>query len=123
MKRLYLFLIVGLASCLTPASAYAGSGVSALPVGGLLVAGMIVLMATICFYLALKIFGLLKGGELASAWQVLAISFVILLISEAMRLIDMLNIANLGDTASMLIRLIGIATVMIGISKIKRALS
>ena len=123
MNRSYLFLITGLAASLAPRGAYAGSVGEDASAAGVLVVIMILLLVVICFFLALKIFSLLKGGELASAWQMLAISFMILLIAEAVKLIDMLNVANLGDTASMLIRLIGITAVMIGISKIKKALS
>jgi hypothetical protein len=90
---------------------------------GSLVVGMIILVVVICIFLALKIFSLLKGGELASAWQLLTIAFVVLLIAEGVQLIDMLNIASLGDTAAMLIRLVGIGAVMIGMLRIKRVLS
>lgn len=123
MNRRYFFLITVLAASLAPRGASAGSVGGSASAAGVLVAMMILLFAVICFFLALKVFSLLKGGELASAWQMLAVSFMILLIAEAVKLIDMLNVANLGDTAAMLIRLIGIAAVMIGISKIKKALS
>lgn len=123
MSRLYLFLITGLAAILIPRAACAGTTGTTASAAGVLIVVMILLLAVVCFFLALKVFSLLKGGELASAWQMLAISFMILLIAEAVKLIGMLNVANFGDTASMLIRLVGIAAVMLGISKIKKALS
>lgn len=123
MRRSYVALTAGLAATLFPSAALADTNGVTASVAGVLIVVMILLVAVICFFLALKVFSLLKGGELASAWQLLAISFMILLIAEAVKLVDLLNVADLGDTAAMLIRLVGIAAVMLGISKIKKVLS
>lgn len=123
MNRPIFLLAVGFAAGLVPRAAYAGIDNSAVHVPGLLIVGLMLMVMIVCFSLALKVFSLLKGGELASAWQILAISFMILLIAEAVKFVDLLNIANIGETAAMLVRLVGIGTVMIGISRIKRVLS
>lgn len=123
MNRSLLSLITCVAAASIPRVAVADTDPGGSTMVGSLVVGMIILVVAICFFLALKILSLLKGGELASAWQMLTIAFVILLIAEGMQLIDMLNIASLGDTAAMLIRLVGVGAVMIGILRIKRVLS
>ncbi len=123
MNRSLLSLITCVAAASIPRVAVADTDLGGSTMAGSLVVGTIILVVVICIFLALKIFFLLKGGELASAWQMLAIAFVILLIAEGVQLIDMLNIASLGDTAAMLIRLVGIGAVMIGILRIKRVLS
>ena len=117
------FLITCVAATSIPRVAVADTDLGGSTMAGSLVVGSIILVVVVCVFLALKIFSLLKGGELASAWQMLTIAFVILLIAEGVQLIDMLNIASLGDTAAMLIRLVGIGAVMIGILRIKRVLS
>ncbi len=123
MHRPYLFLLALVTGVLIPNAACANTGEQSTSVAGLLVVALILLFAAVCFFLALKIFSLLKGGELASAWQIMAISFMILLLAEAMKLIDMLNVADLGDTVLTTVRLAGIAAVMIGVSKIRNVLS
>ncbi len=123
MNRSLLSLITCVAAASIPRVAVADTDLGGSTMAGSLVVGMIILVVVICIFLALKIFSLLKGGELASAWQLLTIAFVVLLIAEGVQLIDMLNIASLGDTAAMLIRLVGIGAVMIGMLRIKRVLS
>ena len=123
MNRSLLSLITCVGAASIPRVAVADTDLGGSTMAGSLVVGMIILVVVICFFLALKIFSLLKGGELASAWQMLAIAFLVLLIAEGVQLIDMLNIASLGDTAAMLIRLVGIGAVMIGMLRIKRVLS
>jgi hypothetical protein len=123
MNRSLLSLITCVAAASIPRVAVADTDLGGSTMAGSLVVGMIILVVVICIFLALKIFSLLKGGELASAWQLLTIAFVVLLIAEGVQLIDMLNIASLGNTAAMLIRLVGIGAVMIGMLRIKRVLS
>jgi len=123
MNHPFLSVLTGFAAVLAPCVAFAGAEGGGSPLAGSVVVSVMLILVVVCLVLALKIFSLLKGGELASAWQILAIAFMILLIAEGVKLIDILDIANLGDTASMLIRLAGISIVMLGISKIKRVLS
>jgi len=108
---------------LLPSAAFAGSTGGASSITGLLVGALIAVVILVCFLGALSVFSLLKGGELASGWQTLAISFMILLIGEALNIVDMMKIAAIGDTVILLVRLVGIGAIMVGISKIKRVLS
>jgi len=123
MNRLLIPIILGFVIELLPVSAYAGNGASGASTTGLLLIGLILLLVLVCFFTALKIFSFLKGGEMASAWQILAISFMILIAAEAVRLVEMLNIVNFGETPSMVLRLIGVGTIMVGIARIKKILS
>ena len=123
MYRAYLSVPICMAGVLIPGVASADTGEGVTSVAGLLVVAVVLLFAAICFFMALRVFSLLKGGELASAWQILAVSFMVLFLAEGMKLIDMLNVAHLGDTLVTAIRLVGIAAVMIGVSKIKSVLS
>ena len=123
MYRAYLSVPICMAGVLIPGVASADTGERVTSVAGLLVVAVVLLFAAICFFMALRVFSLLKGGELASAWQILAVSFMVLFLAEGMKLIDMLNVAHLGDTLVTAIRLVGIAAVMIGVSKIKSVLS
>ena len=84
---------------------------------------LMILLAGICFFVALKIFSSLRGGEMATAWQILAVSFIILLIAEAVSLLNILEVANVGQYVAMVIRLLGLATIMIGVSRIRKVLS
>ncbi|MFH1893036.1 MAG: hypothetical protein ABIK83_10205 [Candidatus Zixiibacteriota bacterium] len=123
MNRLLFSVIAGISVWLTPAVTFAGvqpggSGITE----GLLVALML-LLAAICFFVALKIFSSLRGGEMAAAWQILAVSFMILLIAEAVSLLNILEVVSIGQYAAMVIRLLGLATIMIGVSKIRKVLS
>ena len=94
MNRSLLSMITCVAAASIPRVAVADTDLGGSTMAGSLVVGMIILVVVICIFLALKIFSLLKGGELASAWQLLAIAFVVLLIAEGVQLIDMLNIAR-----------------------------
>ncbi len=108
---------------MAPDIADASTGLADSSIASLLLGILMILLTGICVFIALKIFSCLKGGELASAWQVLAISFVILIIAEVVRLTNLLSIASVSDNVIMLIRLVGLSTLMIGVSRIKRVLS
>ena len=123
MNRLIAFTIAGSASAIAPGQAFADTGGASSPTAGILLGGMMLMLIVVCLVVALKVFSYLRGGELASAWQILSISFVVLIIAEAVRLVDMLGIASVGDNAVMLVRLVGLSAVMIGVARIKKVLS
>jgi hypothetical protein len=106
----------------SPTCLLAGDGSSDSSLVGMLLVAVMLLLIGVCSIIALKILSYLKGGEMASAWQIMTVSFVILVIAEAVRLADMLHLANLSDIIAMVIRLIGICSLMVGFSKIKRVL-
>lgn len=123
MNRLLFSVIAGISMWLIPAVTFAGdqSGGKGFT-EGILVALML-LIAGICFFVAVKIFSSLRGGEMAAPWQIIAVSFVILLIAEAMSLLNIFEIANVGQHSAMVIRLLGLAAIMMGVSKIRKVLS
>ncbi len=123
MAKILFSLTVIFWACILPSTALAGVSNGSPSITSLLVDALIAVVILVCFLGALSIFSLLKGGELASGWQTLAISFMILLIGEALNILDMMKIASIGDTVVLLVRLIGIGAIMLGISKIKRVLS
>ncbi len=122
MNRVILPLILAM-MFVAPSRADASVGLADSSIAALLLAVLMILLTGICVFIALRIFSCLKGGELASAWQVLAISFVILVIAEVVRLTALLSIADVSENVIMLIRLVGLCTVMIGVSRIRRVLS
>lgn len=123
MNRLLKLAIVGTATWLFPAVAFAGDQLGGRNVSEVFLVALMLLIAGICFFIALKIFSSLRGGEMASAWQIIAISFIIMLIAEAVSLMNILAVANIGQFVAMLIRLLGLATVMMGMSRIRKVLS
>ena len=123
MNRLLFSVITGISVWLMPSVTFAGdqSGGNGYT-EGILVALML-LIAGVCFFVAVKIFSSLRGGELAAPWQIIAVSFVILLIAEALSLLNILHIANVGQYSAMVIRLLGLAAIMMGVSRIRKVLS
>lgn len=122
MNRVFLPLVLAV-TFVAPSRADASIGLASSSIATLLLAMLMILLTGICVFVAFKIFSCLKGGELASAWQILAISFVILVIAEVVRLAGLLSIAEVGENVIMLIRLVGLCTVMVGVSRIRRVLS
>jgi FtsH-binding integral membrane protein len=122
MNRVFLPLVLAM-MFVAPSRADASVGLAGSSIAALLLAILMILLTAICVFIALKIFSCLKGGELASAWQIMAISFVILVIAEVVKLFALLSIADVSENVIMLIRLVGLCTVMIGVSRIRRVLS
>jgi hypothetical protein len=85
----------------------------------------IVLLAAglLCFVMCLKIFGLLKGGELSPGWQVLAISFLIFSLGQLLSLAIKLEIVSVQKNAISILQLLALVLVAVGVSKIKRSLT
>jgi FtsH-binding integral membrane protein len=122
MKRA-LALILTMGAWLVPTTAQAATKLEGSAWTGAMLAAVMSLLIAACLFMALRIFSFLKGGEMASAWQIMAVSFVILVIAEVISLIGSLKVANVSPNTVALIRLIGVATVMVGVSRIKRVLS
>jgi hypothetical protein len=123
MNRLLKLTIVGIAAWFFPSVAFAGDQLGSGSVSEAFIITLMLLLAGICFVIALKIFSSLRGGEMASAWQIISVSFIIMLIAEVVSLLNILAVANIGQFVAMLIRLLGLAAVMVGISRIRKVLS
>ncbi len=90
---------------------------------GILFSGLILVVVFVCFFLALKVFSLLRGGELASGWQMLAISFIVLCLGQLMELASSLELFNLDQVVVVTLRLAGVFLLLFGIVRIKKVLS
>jgi hypothetical protein len=83
----------------------------------LLVAGLI------CFVMCLKIFALLRGGELSPGWQVLAVSFLIFSLGQLLSLAIKLDIVTMQKNAIGILQLLALLLVAVGVAKIKKSLT
>ncbi|TFH64595.1 MAG: hypothetical protein E4G91_05280 [Candidatus Zixiibacteriota bacterium] len=83
----------------------------------LLVAGLI------CFVMCLKIFALLRGGELSPGWQVLAVSFLIFSLGQLLNLAIKLDIVTMQKNAIGILQLLALILVAVGVTKIKKSLT
>jgi hypothetical protein len=73
--------------------------------------------------MCLKIFGLLKGGELSPGWQVLAISFLIFSFGQLLSLAIKLEIVSVQKNAISILQLLALVLIAVGVAKIKRSLT
>ncbi|MCX6830829.1 MAG: hypothetical protein NT028_01685 [candidate division Zixibacteria bacterium] len=83
----------------------------------LLVAGLIF------FVMCLKIFALLRGGELSPGWQVLAVSFLIFSLGQLLSLAIKLDIVTMQRNAIGILQLLALILVAVGVTKIKKSLT
>jgi hypothetical protein len=118
--RLLIFVLIALLFLPSALLADAASGSSDV---GVLFNGLILLVVLVCFFVALKIFSLLRGGELASGWQMLAIAFVILCLGQLVDLMVTLEIAGLNQAMVATARLAGAFLLLLGVVRIKKVLS
>jgi hypothetical protein len=115
-------IVTALIVSLSPLTAFAGGEQTASSATTMLLAVTMIAVMGVCFFVAIRVFSYLKGGELASAWQILSISFAILVIAEAVKLLAMLNIVNIHDNIVMLVRVVGLCAIMVGVARIRKVL-
>jgi hypothetical protein len=118
--RLLILALIALLFLPSALLADAASGSSDV---GVLFNGLILLVVLVCFFVALKIFSLLRGGELASGWQMLAIAFVLLCLGQLIDLMVTLEIAGLNQAMVATARLAGAFLLLLGVVRIKKVLS
>ena len=116
-------LIFGLIALLFLPSALLADAASGSSDVGVLFNGLILLVVLVCFFVSLKIFSLLRGGELASGWQMLAIAFVLLCLGQLIDLMVTLEIAGLNQAMVATARLAGAFLLLLGVVRIKKVLS
>jgi hypothetical protein len=122
MKSKILLSIV-MISLFMPSILLGGDGSMAVSGLGVLFGTGIFLIILVCFFIAMKIFSMLRGGEMASGWQVLAISFIILCLGQLVELASSLELFSLDLAFVVAIRLIGVFMLLVGIMRIKKVLS
>ena len=116
-------IIVAIVLLLAPAELAAQDGMNSTTGMNILFGAAIFLVILACFFVASRIFSFLRGGELASGWQMLAIAFIVLCISQLLDISASLELFSLNNTAVQAFRLVGVAVLMLGFIKIKNALS
>lgn len=121
MLKLSSILLVML--MLLPNVLLAGSGEGSISGVGILFNGIILLVVVICFMVALKVFAILRGGEMAPGWQFIAVSFIILCLGQVLELVSILELFSLNSAFIIAIRLAGVVLLMLGLARIKRVLS
>ena len=117
------FSMILLVFLMLPGMLMAGTGEGSVSGVGLLFNGVILLVVLVCFLVALKVFAILRGGELASGWQFIAISFMVLCLGQVLELISTLELFSLNTAFVVAVRLAGVVLLMLGLTRIKRVLS
>jgi hypothetical protein len=84
---------------------------------------VLLVVGLICFVVCLKIFALLRGGELSPGWQVLAVSFLIFSLGELLSLAIKLDIVTMQKNAIGILQLLALLLVAVGVTKIKKSLT
>jgi hypothetical protein len=121
ISRLLIFALIAL--IIMPCTLSAQSAESGSAGVGLLFNGLIMLVVLVCFFMAMKVFSLLRGGELASGWQMLAIAFIVLCLGQLIELASTLEIVSLNQAVVVTVRLAGVFLLLLGIVRIKKVLS
>gem|GEM_PF-1321748 len=126
MKNSYrLAMILAIVLCLLPingawAQSNPANDTSAMSVAIdvlLLVAGLL------CFSLCMKIFTLLKGGELSPGWQLLSVSFLIFAIGQALGISRELDFIALPKSAVSALHVLALFMIVLGVARIKKSLT
>jgi hypothetical protein len=84
---------------------------------------VLLVVGLICFAVCLKIFALLRGGELSPGWQVLAVSFLIFSLGQLLSLAIKLDIVTMQRNAIGILQLLALILVAVGVTKIKKSLT
>ena len=122
MKSAMVYLVCFL---LLPLAVALGDEMTESNVSGLGVAVDFLLLGAglICFSTCLKIFGLLKGGELSSGWQILAVSFIMFSLGQLLSISIDLEFVSLHHSAASVMHLLALGLVIMGVTKIKKSLT
>lgn len=116
-------MILAVLLLLLPNLVLAGTGDGAVSGVNIMFNGVILLVMLVCLMVALKVFSILRGGELATGWQFLAVSFMILCLGQVLELVSTLELFSLNSAFVIAIKLAGVVMLMLGLARIKRVLS
>ncbi len=107
---------------LTPALAQSGGAPTT---GALDIVVDVLLLAAglLCFSMCLKIFALLKGGELSPGWQLLSISFLIFSIGQALNIALELGFVAMPTSAVSALHVLALFMIVLGVARIKKSLT
>lgn len=122
MRKLTLLTIPAI--CLfTPLKLMAQSGVAEVSAVDVVVDVLLLIAGLVCFSLCLKVFGLLRGGELSPGWQMLAVSFLIFSIGQGLGLLMALEFIAMPQNAISALNVVALFMIMFGVARIKKSLT
>jgi hypothetical protein len=101
----------------------AGSGGEDATAVGVGIDLLLMIAGLLCFATCMKVFSLLRGGELSSGWQMLSVSFLLFSLAQALELLVTLELFLMPENAASALHVLSLFLILIGIAKIKKALS
>ncbi len=126
MKNSYrLALILAIVFCLLPINGAWAQSTPANDTSAMGVAIDILLLVAglLCFSMCMKIFTLLKGGELSPGWQLLSVSFLIFAIGQALSISRELDFIALPKSAVSALHVLALFMIVLGVARIKKSLT
>lgn len=120
-----LVLILATILCLLPIN---GAWAQSTPVDdtsamGVAIDVLLLVAGLLCFSMCMKIFTLLKGGELSPGWQLLSVSFLIFAIGQALSISRELDFIALPKSAVSALHVLALFMIVLGVARIKKSLT
>ncbi len=117
------FLISISIATIMPAAAAAATGQDEAFTTDVVIHLLLLIAGVFCFTVCLKIFSLLKGGELSIGWQMLSTSFLVLALGEVLKLSVALELIALHQNVAGIVQVLALFLLFFGVSRIKKGLS
>ncbi|MCK4858726.1 MAG: hypothetical protein KAT58_12200, partial [candidate division Zixibacteria bacterium] len=114
------FLISTFIATIMPAAAAAATGQDEAFTIHVVIDLLLLIAGLLCFTVCLKIFSLLKGGELSVGWQMLTASFLMLALGEVLRLSIALELIALHPNVAGIVQVLALFLLFLGVSRIKK---
>ncbi len=122
MRKLTL-LAIPVILMLSPLQLMAQAGVMDVSAVDVVVDVLLLVAGLVCFSLCLKVFSLLRGGELSPGWQMLAVSFLIFSIGQGLGLLIALEFIAMPKNAISALNVVALFMIVFGVAKIKKSLT
>jgi hypothetical protein len=106
-----------------PATVLAGTGEAETSAIGLTTHLALLVGGVLCLAFSLRIYLLLKGGELATGWQMFAASFLTFSLAELLSVSAAVEIMALQINTIRVLQVLALFLILLGVVKIKRSLS
>lgn len=120
-----LVLLLAIILCLLPINGAWAQTSSANDTSAMGVAIDVLLLGAglLCFSMCMKIFTLLKGGELSPGWQLLSFSFLIFAVGQALGISRELDFIALPKSAVSAFHVLALFMIVLGVARIKKSLT
>lgn len=119
----FSFLILIIIAVLLPSSLAAANGGAGSSAAGMTTDLALLIGGVLCFAYAMRIYLLLKGGELSTGWQMVTISFLLFVIAELLSVSATFEIIALQVNAIRVLQVLSLFLILFGVIKIKKSLS